>query len=235
MDREICPKSFWSELSGTKFLKAIAFSRFAAAQLVDLVEPHLGENPLVLDYGGGDNLYLVRELLRRGYRASCYEPNAPVDYHNADLRSLPNYYGAVPDLHSNAYDCIFLSEVIEHLEDPELDRVLSTIVSALKPNGLLVITTPDNEDLFTASRYCPVCKHLFHPWGHVRAFTAPLLEEMLRRRGLECEVLHSVDFSGMRSMVERAKENAEAMTAAARRISALIDEMRKRYGAEIVE
>lgn len=215
-------RSFWGDLAGTEFLESIAFSKFTSSYLVDIVEPYLRMSDMIFDFGGGDNLYLVRELLRRGYQVSCYEPYSGVEERNFDLRTLPNYRGAVSELPANAYDCVFLSEVIEHLDDAELESVLKTIVSSLKQGGLLVVTTPDNENLFTASRYCPVCKHLFHPWGHVRSFTAETLEKTCNRFGLECEALHTVDFSEWRPVVEQLKENARAMAGAADRLNNVV-------------
>src|SRR5688572_31702098 len=212
-------RSFWRELAGTDFLEKIAFSRFASVPLVDLVEPHLQPTDLIFDFGGGDNLYLVRELLRRGYRVGCYEPHAHIKERNADLAKLPNYLGSETAPKPGTYDCLFISEVIEHLEESDLDRVLQTVVSSLKPHGLLVVTTPDSEDLFAASRYCPICKHLFHPWGHVRSFTATTLEQTLTNYGVKCEELHTVDFSSMRLVVEQAKESAVALAESGKRLS----------------
>ena len=201
--------SFWNDLAGISVLAEIAFAKFAAGPLVDIVQPYLRKSDIVLDYGGGDNLYLVRELLGRGYEVGCVEPNSEIERRNSDLIQFTNFRGAVRELERGTYDCVFFSEVIEHLDDADCEKAMLAISDCLKPGGLLVVTTPDNEDLVLASRYCPRCRHLFHPWGHIKSFTAGGLERVLAEHGFSCEELHSVDFSNARELVERARRDAK--------------------------
>jgi 2-polyprenyl-3-methyl-5-hydroxy-6-metoxy-1,4-benzoquinol methylase len=208
---------FWNDLAGSEYLEQIAFSKFASGLLVDLAQPYLRQASRILDYGAGDNLYLVRELLRRGYLVSALEPNAVVRERNADLAQLANFQGTVAEVSSAAFDCIFLSEVIEHLSESALSGAMQSIVSGLASNGLLVVTTPDNENLLEASRYCPTCRQLFHPWGHVRSYSARQLEQTLADFGFACLELRSVDFSSNReTAVELGTTRAVLRTLATR-------------------
>jgi len=159
---------------------------------------YLKADSSILDYGAGDNLYLVRELVNRGYSAAAFEPNVAVRKHDAALVRSEHFEGMIAKVQAASFDCIFLSEVIEHLGDAALSKTLHSVARGLKVGGTLVVTTPDNENLLEASRYCPTCHQLFHPWGHIRSFSAPSLEETLARFGFECMELRSVDFSSNR-------------------------------------
>jgi 2-polyprenyl-3-methyl-5-hydroxy-6-metoxy-1,4-benzoquinol methylase len=210
---------FWNDLAGSEFLEQIAFSKFASALLVDLVQPYLRPDSRILDYGAGDNLYLVRELLRRGYPVSALEPNAEVRERNGDLAEQANFKGTISDVWPATFDCIFFSEVIEHLSEAALARVMHSIARGLKSNGTLVVTTPDNENLFEASRYCPTCRQLFHPWGHVRSFSAKELEKTLVGFGFTCLELRSVDFSSNRETAVELWNTRAALRTIATRLS----------------
>jgi len=203
--------SFWSDLANSDFLAGISFSKFAAPLLVDLAQERITKEHSILDFGAGSHLYLVQELLRRGFQVGYYEPSSSPGASNAELGLKGQFLGRVSDLDSKQYDCVFLSEVIEHLPDESLKSVLSTLSSVVKSGGLLIVTTPDSENLFNASRYCPVCKHLFHPWGHVRSFNAEQLGVLLASYGFHCEEIHSVDFSAAREPMEELKKLREAI------------------------
>lgn len=196
---------FWKDLSGSEYLANIAFSRFAARPLVEMVRDYLKVDGLILDYGAGDNLYLAKELVRGGFRTEYYEPNRTERMEAQTLDHGDQTLGAVSVIAQARYDGIFLSEVIEHLADDQLATVMETLSMALRPDGVLVVTTPDNEDLLNASRYCPVCRHLFHPWGHVRTCSRQWTEDLLLNYGLRCCELHSVDFSSAGKAIEEVK------------------------------
>lgn len=192
-------EKFWRDLSGSDFLANIAFSRFAAPFLVDLAGEYLDRDRSILDFGAGYNLYLVKELLDRGYKnVDYYEPSTEPGIPPEHI----NFRAGVRALESNKYDCVFLSEVMEHLSEDQLVSVMANLRETLKPEGLLVVSTPDSEDLENASRYCPVCRHLFHPWGHVRSFTRDQLEASLTAHGFRCMAVHNVDFSNARQPIE---------------------------------
>jgi hypothetical protein len=93
-------------------------------------------------------------------------------------------------------------EVIEHLFDEDVSAVMTRIRAGLKPNGVLVMTTPNQEDLRLSSRYCPSCRHLFHPWGHLRSFDKNSLRRLLEGSGFACETIFNVDFSNLREPME---------------------------------
>ncbi len=69
-----------------------------------------------------------------------------------DLRTVP--------LEPQAYDVVFCSFVLEHVQDAE--QVLTRLVEALKPKGLLLLRVPDRDAVYGwLARHTP---HKTHIW-----------------------------------------------------------------------
>jgi hypothetical protein len=88
-----------------------------------------------------------------------------------------------------------MAEVIEHILDEQLDATLRRLADLTRPGGILVVTTPNNEDLELGMVYCPVSNTLFHRWQHVRSFTDISLAALLAQYGFEALVTHHVEFN----------------------------------------
>jgi SAM-dependent methyltransferase len=87
-------------------------------------------------------------------------------------------------LPSGHFDAVLLFEVVEHLTDDRLEGTIQEIRRLLKPGGLLVVTTPNAEDMALDTRFCPECGAVFHQWQHVRTWTPEGLSSRLSQRGL---------------------------------------------------
>jgi SAM-dependent methyltransferase len=112
------------------------------------------------------------------------------------------------DLPSEQFDAVFLLEVVEHLADDALDASLREVHRLLKRGGALIITTPNNEDLAQATKYCPDCGAVFHEWQHVRSWTAEGLAARAEQHGFDSTFLRPVDFAATdlaRTMFRRAR------------------------------
>lgn len=82
-----------------------------------------------------------------------------------------------------AYDCIALWDVLEHLRDPA--GVLQTVGRALRPGGVLALSTGDVTSL--CARLSGARWHLFNLPEHLFFFSPRALEALLRRAG--CRVV----------------------------------------------
>lgn len=149
----------------------------------------------VLDAGGGEGAfayYLARkfpkwkvvvvddseEALGRGREIQRKLGLANLELRQADLTELQE---------RDSYDVVICSDVLEHIEND--DRVVGSLARALKPNGVVIITSPS----------VPQPKHLslvawreerigFTPedYGHVRqGYSETRLQELLQKAGLE--------------------------------------------------
>jgi SAM-dependent methyltransferase len=89
-----------------------------------------------------------------------------------------------------AFDCVFAGEIIEHLVDT--DFFLSEIRRVLRPNGCVVLTTPNLASFENRLR---LLLGLYPIWvdyrlvgvGHIRAYTPKVLKQQLAMHGLAPE------------------------------------------------
>jgi len=202
-------ESFWTGVSRTR-LSEMSSSRNCAERLLELIEPYLDTHSRFLDYGAGDG-DLVAAMVRKGYRAAAYEPNKNrLDKLHLSVLEHHNFLGVVGGEDQEPFDGIFMVEVVEHILEPEVEKVFRQVRSLLKRDGLLIITTPLAEDLELNAAFCPSCGILFHRWQHVRSFTVETLTAFMARQGFRCEWQRVVDFSLNHFMVEELNAmNAE--------------------------
>ena len=76
-----------------------------------------------------------------------------------------------------------------------LEKVFSDIKQLLKSTGVLIITTPNNEDLKPSDVYCPACDHIFHRWQHMHSWNPESLTTFLQDSGFIMESIQETDFS----------------------------------------
>jgi SAM-dependent methyltransferase len=185
---------FWTGMAGTR-LTEMSFSKQAGRSLVLAIEHLLPEDGTILDFGAGDG-HLIRLLCERGQRAAAYEPSSGrASNLEARLRDCPGFAGTRGPDTGECFDMVIMAEVIEHILDEDFEPTLSRLARLVRPAGVLVVTTPNNEDLELAMAYCPVSNLLFHRWQHVRSFTAESLATALSLAGFDEIVTHRVEFN----------------------------------------
>jgi len=100
---------------------------------------------------------------------------------------------------SRRFDAVFLLEVIEHLDDQWLDTTLKQARALLKENGLLVVTTPNEERLEDSMVYCPVSNVIFHRWQHMRSWSSTTLLNCLSAQGFRDIQIETRTFAAPRA------------------------------------
>jgi SAM-dependent methyltransferase len=111
-----------------------------------------GQRALVIACGLGDD---AEELRRRGYNVTAFDasptaigwcrkrfPDSTVDYHVADLFSLP------PAWHQ-AFDLVVEIHTIQALPPPRHDAVIAAVAQTVAPGGKVVVITfgrPETEE-----------------------------------------------------------------------------------------
>jgi methionine biosynthesis protein MetW len=91
-------------------------------------------------------------------------------------------------LQDNYFDCIVLSDILEHLKDPW--RLLDKLKNFLKQDGVFVASIPNAQHYSTINSlffkgYWPYRERGIHDKTHLRFFTLKNIEEMLAECGLE--------------------------------------------------
>lgn len=184
---------FWTGISQTR-LTELNFARLGGKRLIAAIAHLLPKDGRILDFGAGDG-ELIELLCSRGLRVAGYEPSrGRAENLQKALAHVPEFQGAMPPSSDATFDLVLMVEVIEHIIDEQLNSTLKTVAAHTRVGGILIVSTPNNEDLELNMAYCPVSNTLFHRWQHVRSFTKESLTELLAQYGFEEIVTHELGF-----------------------------------------
>lgn len=139
----------------------------------------------VLDFGAGPG-FLTKRLLDAG--AAVF----PLDFSPDSLAALklrcPNVEKTIlysEETSNLDVDLITLIETIEHLSEEKLTEVFTKLKGFLKPDGILFLTCPNDENLSKNMICCPNCNSEFHRVQHMRSLDESSLANILQRYGFE--------------------------------------------------
>jgi SAM-dependent methyltransferase len=185
---------FWDGLAQTRLLE-LGFSRLAGPHLLASVSWLLSPDGRHLDFGAGDGNF-VELLIEKGFSAAGLEPSANRALSlERRLSGRPGFLGVASPDGDDQYDAVFLIEVVEHVLDDVSAEVMAAVHRRLKPGGLLIVTTPNREDLELGMALEPATGKLFHRWQHVRSFTPEDLDSFLTAHGFAALTVHQVELT----------------------------------------
>jgi SAM-dependent methyltransferase len=160
----------------------------------------------VLDVGCGNGSQLAIPMAEAGYHVTAVDPHRPsIDRGRGLSPRVEFFHGSIGELPQNQFDCVIISEVLEHLDAPE--ELLRGSLPYLSDAGLLVVTVPNgygefelDRRLYAALRLERAAEWLRAVFGkgnsgpcvagsddrspHVQQFTLSRLREMFERNGL---------------------------------------------------
>lgn len=184
------------------------FTNQFGAEIARSLAPLLNGRARVLDYGCGMGFLLPHLANHAAEVAGADVSRESLQRVNEKCTDIKNFLGAygIDDLMAmdQKFDAVVAVEVIEHLYDDQLDGMLDHLRRLLKPDGIAIITTPNDEDLALNQVYCPESDKVFHRWQHVRRFDAVLLRSLMEKRGLVCDKMFTTDFAA-RGFLHRLK------------------------------
>jgi cyclopropane fatty-acyl-phospholipid synthase-like methyltransferase len=152
---------------------------------------------------------LTSALLAAGHRVGAVDLSQKSVTYVADrFAGQTNFLGAriVADVAGAPFplaDVVFSVETIEHVTDRHVDDYFSIIARLLKPGGLAIFTTPNDENIESAAVFCPESGAVFHPMQHVRSFDPGRIDQFVSAHGFEPLTTFVTDF-GL-SLRERPK------------------------------
>jgi len=183
------------------------FTRFFGDRILALTRRFIPVGAKVCDFGCGAG-FLLEKLVVRYEAAGCDYTPANVDVARKRLAGNTNLLGVYalddPLLPKERFDVLYLVETVEHLLDRHVDDTAHRLHALLKPGGILIATTPNEEDLQAATVFCPCCGHTFHRWQHVRSFSMQSLAEFMGRAGFSIVETFTTDFAA-RSVAQKIK------------------------------
>lgn len=170
------------------------FSAVYGRSLVSIVASLRPERYLDIGCGTGE---LVMRAAQAGIRAVGID-SSPELVHQATNATTKMRNSARPEFRhapavaipfeEGAFDVASLVEVVEHLDDETLAATLAESRRVLRPGGVLLVTTPNNENLQSIAVHCPDCGARFHPIQHVRSWTMNSLARALSVAGFSPRV-----------------------------------------------
>ncbi len=153
-----------------------------ARELRSLLLPNSGR-PRLLDVGCGLG-YFLDEAFEEGFDPAGLEFNGHAVERLRQKFAFPILHGAIEsvELEPESFDAITMFDVIEHLRDPfgSLDK----LHRALRPGGVLVISTPDAESL-TSRLIGSRLEDFRRTREHLVFFGRQTLREVLREHGFD--------------------------------------------------
>jgi ubiquinone/menaquinone biosynthesis C-methylase UbiE len=166
------------------------------------------QNLKVLDYGSGKG-FLVEKLLNN-YNSinvsTCEFSKQAFDVLQDKFSKVKNYNGTVLvdqipclSMSDNAFDVVFLTEVIEHLTETYFNSTFQEINRVLKPGGYIVVTTPNDENLDRNTVCCPDCGVIFHKMQHLTSFTTTSISKELEKFNFDSFYVNAINFSDYNS------------------------------------
>ena len=149
----------------------------------------------ILDAGCGEGITLEK-LVQRFPEASVIGIDTePENIEICTHHGLPVQSGSVYEIPfaDASFDTVLFSEVIEHLDHPEL--ALSEIRRVLRPEGRIIIIFP-NDFMFKVSRILTgMIKEAFYDPGHVKQWTPGSIRRSLSALGFSVIKGHSLPFA----------------------------------------
>src|SRR5215218_1221372 len=145
-------KRFWNFYNNYKAFEQLWFSKTVGKEIIGFSNTFKGITGNILDYGIGKghlSSYLMENEKVQVY--ACDFSEETVRNINKEFDLKKNFKGcsliqAFPsEYEDNKFDFVFLIEAIEHLTDDYLLPTLIEIRRILKPDGIVVVTTPNNE------------------------------------------------------------------------------------------
>jgi 2-polyprenyl-3-methyl-5-hydroxy-6-metoxy-1,4-benzoquinol methylase len=152
-----------------------------ARPVLETLERLVGHRGRLLEVGVGAGFFL-REAQRVGWECSGTEiMDAAIDFTSRVGLDVRKMAAEEMDFPECSFDAVAMLEVIEHLYDPR--EALRRVHRALRPNGVLLVTTPNFMSLSRAM--------LSAQWGaiipaeHLFYFTSRSLRQLLAATGFE--------------------------------------------------
>lgn len=175
------------------------FTNLYGDRIADAVRIFVPRRARILDYACGTGA-LTAHLLRAGFSVgACDLSPDSVEYVQKTHAGHPAFLGAstIDSLVAGTerFDAVVLVELFEHLDAPALTRVMADLHKVLVPDGRIIVTTPNDEDLDIETVYCPCCNYTFHRWQHMRSWNKKNLPTYLALHGFETTTMNEVDFS----------------------------------------
>lgn len=143
----------------------------------------------ILEIGSGLG-YLTYSLNKAGYDAKGIDISedavAKANKRYGNYFEYKNLFTITEEVEK--YDCVIMTEVIEHVESPIL--FIEAALKLLKPEGKLIVTTPNKSATESGTIW-----HSDFPPVHLWFFTEESIKRIANKFGKNCEFVDFIEYS----------------------------------------
>jgi 2-polyprenyl-3-methyl-5-hydroxy-6-metoxy-1,4-benzoquinol methylase len=189
----------------------------------ELIRPHLKPGSRLLEIGCGAGNLLLQATVAGSYPVALDLSMQALTFVRSRLEEAKTYEDAPNDyactqaigealpLAENSFDCVLLSEVIEHLEAPQVS--IREAVRVLCLGGRLLITTPNYRSFWPLMEWTIDRLNMAPKMAgeqHISRFHLSSLKKLLVDSGLKIEYAGSIyNLSPFMSMVSSEQANRQ--------------------------
>jgi ubiquinone/menaquinone biosynthesis C-methylase UbiE len=188
-----------------------------------LIRPHLEAGSCVLEIGCGAGNLLLQATVRGSFpvaldlsmqaltfvRSRLEEANSSAEAPSGF--ACTQAIGEFLPLKDNSFDCVLMSEVIEHLEVPQIS--IREAARVLRPGGRLLITTPNYRSFWPVMEWAVDRLNMAPKMAgeqHISRFYPSSLKSLLLESGLNIEYAGSIyNLSPFLSLVSPERANRQ--------------------------
>lgn len=155
----------------------------------------------VLDYGCGKG-FLIEQFAKKGLEtygvdasdAGIAQTHERLKKYKAkgEACKIENFKTPYP---GDFFELISCVETFEHIPQDDVGTLLKELHRLIKPGGVVLITTPCEENLENEATYCPFCDVTFHRWQHFRSYTPQSLSDVVSAYGFKVIFSRGMDFT----------------------------------------
>ena len=170
-----------------------------------LIRPHLKTDSRLLEIGCGAGNLLLQAAVRGSYPVALDLARQALTFVRSRLREAQSGLEAPRDfmclqsvgellpLADRSFECILLSEVIEHLEAPQVS--IKEAARVLRPGGRLLVTTPNYRSLWPLMERVVDLLNMAPKMAgeqHISRFHPASLKQLLIKAGLHIEYFGTI-------------------------------------------
>jgi SAM-dependent methyltransferase len=170
-----------------------------------LLKVHLKENARLLEVGCGAGNLLLQATVRGSYPIALDLSMQALDFVRSRLQEAcdgtdaPRGYGCIQSigellpLPDHRFDAVILSEVIEHLESPQVS--IREAARVLRPDGRLLVTTPNYRSFWPLMEWAVDRMNMAPKMAgeqHISKFHPAALRRLLNECGLNVEYFGTI-------------------------------------------
>jgi ubiquinone/menaquinone biosynthesis C-methylase UbiE len=175
------------------------------AMIDQLIRPHLTADSRVLEIGCGAGNLLLQATVTGSFPVALDLSMQALTFVRSRFEEAssgieaPSGFGCLQavgeclPLQENSFDCILISEVIEHLQKPQIS--IREAVRVLRPGGRLLITTPNYRSFWPLMEWIVDRLNMAPKMAgeqHISRFYPSSLKKLLVELGIEIEYAGSI-------------------------------------------